>query len=69
MLRELADLYPSVVFATVDVEQLRDSSVCNGISKLPTVEWYHDAKLLEQQVGFDEQRLRNTTASFAARFA
>uniref|UniRef100_A0A5B7BKT1 Putative thioredoxin H-type-like n=1 Tax=Davidia involucrata TaxID=16924 RepID=A0A5B7BKT1_DAVIN len=62
---ELADKYPSMMFLTVDVDELAEFSNSWDIKATPTFFFLKDGRQMDKLVGANKQELQKKTAAVA----
>eukprot|EP00698_Gefionella_okellyi_P003642 TRINITY_DN13411_c0_g1_i1.p1 TRINITY_DN13411_c0_g1~~TRINITY_DN13411_c0_g1_i1.p1 ORF type:complete len:202 (-),score=37.74 TRINITY_DN13411_c0_g1_i1:115-720(-) len=63
--QQLADQYPHAVFLKVNVDENRETSSANGISAMPTFQFYKNGTKLTEFRGADQAQLRDLVAKHA----
>ncbi|KAG7565916.1 Thioredoxin-like superfamily [Arabidopsis suecica] len=66
--RELASRYPSMIFVTVDVEELAEFSNEWNVEATPTVVFLKDGRQMDKLVGAETSELQKKTAAAADLF-
>ncbi|XP_009760475.1 thioredoxin H4-1 [Nicotiana tabacum] len=62
---ELADKYTSIIFLTVDVDELAELSTSWDIKATPTFIFFRDGRQVDKLVGGNKQELQKKTANIA----
>ncbi|KAF3433248.1 hypothetical protein FNV43_RR24350 [Rhamnella rubrinervis] len=62
---EIADKYPSILFLTVDVDELAELSSSWNVKATPTFFFLKDGRQLDKVVGANKDDLRKKTAAMA----
>ncbi|CDY27215.1 BnaA09g35870D [Brassica napus] len=63
--RELASRYPSMIFVTIDVEELAEFSNEWNVEATPTVVFLKDGRQMDKLVGAETSELQKKTAAAA----
>ena len=58
------ELNGKVIFLKIDVDQLEDLAMEQGISAMPTFAFWRSGEKLEEFAGANEERIRNTITKY-----